>query len=68
MRNRQQDVPSEKSDQMVANLMVLTGTAYRRRCSNDNCQISLLDNFVNFLKVVRHLPKPHNAWKYFGYR
>ena len=68
MRSRQQGTPGGQYHQMVDGLVFLIGTTHRRRSSDDNCQISLLDEFVDLLEVVRYLPKPYDAWQYFSYR
>ena len=68
MRTRQQGIPGGQGRQMMVNLAVRFGAAYRRRSTNDNCQVSPPNNFINLLEVVRYLPKPHNACKYFNYR
>lgn len=61
MHSRQLGIPG-RSHQMVANLTVLSGTAYRRRSPDNNCQVGLLNNLIDLLEVVWYLLEPYNAW------
>ena len=68
MHTQQRGIPSEKTHQMMASLILLSGTAYRRRRPNNDREVSLLDHFVNFVKLMRCLAEPHNTWQQSGYR